>query len=178
MEVPTKLEDFDKGITFKGGYFEEQGIDQLIVFADGIQIDLRSSTENGQTIITDSLEWMKEEVGLAYTPGMIPRWAFLSQLVVRSDCSMDAIHPAFCCLSEKLGALVNERTNEHFKYRLSGLTFDFPRLTGDYPIAPFVIEHRVKTPDSEKLYYSQAPLQTKQHLEILQEFESNLSSSL
>jgi hypothetical protein len=179
MEVPAKLEDLDrsKGITFKAGYFDGQGIDVLTIYNDGIKIDLRSSTENGQKIITDSLEWLREKAGLAYRTGMIARWAYLSQFVVRSDIGLDTIHPAFSVLSEKVSEYVNQRTNEHYKYRISGISFDFPKLTADYPIAPFLIERRVKTPDSENLFYCQAPLQTTQHLEVLREFERGLSKT-
>lgn len=178
MEVPVKLEDFDraKGITFKAGYFDGQTVEELTIYNDGIKIDLRSSTENGQKIITDTLEWLKCEAGIAYRPGMIPRWAFLSQLVVRADMDLDTIHPAFSLLVNRVSALVNERTNENFRYRTAGISFDFLKIGAEYPIASFTIERRVKTPDSEKEYYSQAPMQTGHHLEILREFEKNVGN--
>lgn len=176
-EFPSKLEDFDasKGITFKHGYFNGQSIEELTIYNDGIKIDLRSSTEKGQRIILDSLQWMSKDAKITYTDGMITRWAFLSQMVVQSSINLDAVHPAYQALSKRVGALVSEAKGEDFQYRVAGINFNFERLNAEYAIAPFLIERRLKTPDSENRYYSQAPLQTEEHLEVLREFERNLT---
>lgn len=177
MSAPSKLQDFenDKGVVFKKGYFNGESIEELAIYNDGIKIDARSSTENAQAIILESLEWLKQEAGIYYAGGMIPRWAFLSQIVVRSEMNFNAIHPAFTALSERVEQVVNSRTGENFAYRFNGISVDFQKLNGDYPIAAFTLERRVKTPDEEKLYFSQAPMQTNQHFETLVEFERNLS---
>lgn len=176
MEVPSKLEDFNrsKGITFKAGYFEGHSIEELTIYADGVKIDTRSSTEGGQQILTDTLEWLKDEVGISYIPGMIPRWGFLSQLVVRSEIDLNKIHSSLSRLSASLSNLVTERTGEPFNYRTAGLTIDFPKLTGERNIASFTIERRLSTPDSEMLFYTQSPTHTGQHLLMLQNLEESL----
>lgn len=176
MEYPAKLEDFDrsKGISFKAGYFEGRSIEELTIYADGVKIDTRSSTEDGQQILTDTLEWLKKEVGIAYTPGMIPRWGLLSQLVVRSEIDLNRMHPAFSQLALSLSELVTDRVGEQFKFRTSGLTVDYPKLTGERNIASFTIERRVSTPDSENLFYTQSPTHTAHHLLVLQNLEESL----
>lgn len=176
MEFPSKLEDFDrgKGISFKAGYFDGQSIEELSIYNDGIKIDLRSSTENGQKIITDTLEWLKAKVGITYTNGMIPRWGYLSQLVVRSEIDFDKIHSAFSRAARAISEKVTERAGENFNYRTNAISFDFPKINGERTIANFTIERRIQTPDLEKLYYSQSPTQTSDHMKILEEFERDL----
>jgi aerobic-type carbon monoxide dehydrogenase small subunit (CoxS/CutS family) len=62
--------------------------------------------------------------------------------------------------------------------RSNAITFDFSKLNAEYALAPFTIERRIKTPDSEREYFSQAPMQTGQHFQLLQEFERDLSQPL
>lgn len=176
MEWPSKLEDFDrsKGTTFKAGYFDGRAIEELTIYSDGVKIDTRSSTEDGQQILTDTLEWLKKEVGITYSPGMIPRWGLLSQLVVRSDIDLNSIHPAFSQLALSLSELVTDRVAEPFNYRVSGMTVDYPKLTGERNIASFTIERRIGTPDSEHLFYTQSPTHTAHHLLLLKNLEKSL----
>jgi hypothetical protein len=178
MESPSKLEDFDasKGVTFKGGFFDGQSIDELTIYNDGVKIDTRSSTEGGQKIIVDTLEWLGDAALITYKPDMLIRWAFLSQIVVHSDIDIGAIHPAYGLLSEQIGGYVNERTGEDFKYRVNGFSCNFQKINGNYSIAQFVFERRGTTPDSQNQYYSQAPLSTLQHLDVLETFENNIGS--
>jgi hypothetical protein len=176
MARPEKLEDFDgkNGIAFKGGYFEGQTIDELTIYNDGIKIDVRSSTEDGQKLILDSLEWLRDDGLISSNVRPIIRWAFLSQILVTSDLDLDGINPAFKSLTASLEKIMSERKGESLPYRLAGVSVDFPRTNAEYSIVPFLLERRAKAPDSQKQYYSQAPLQTLQHLHVLSDFEHNL----
>lgn len=178
--IPSSVEEFqgENGAVFKAGYFQGRSIDELAIYKDGFKIDVRSSTEDGQGILLDTLEFLRREAGITYTGGMIPRWAFLSQIVVKTDLDFNRINPAIRRLQERVSEVVNRRTGEKFSYRINAFTVDFPKLTAEAPIAHFSFERRAKTPDSENLYFSQAPMQTEQHIEILQEFEWNMKSSL
>lgn len=177
---PTKPEEFDasKGIAFKTGYFEGQAIEELTVFNDGIKLDLTSSTEEAKTLLTNMLEWLEAEVGIVYSNQTIKRWAFLSQITFHSDINLDGIHSAFGLLCNEVSSQVNARTGMNLQYKANSITFSFERVNSEISISNFIIERRAKTPFSENKYYSQAPLETRSHIRVLQELEENLVKSL
>ncbi|HEY6845184.1 MAG TPA: hypothetical protein VI320_03110 [Terracidiphilus sp.] len=180
QEYPQKPEQFDasKGITFKSGYFDGQAIEEFVVYNDGLKLDLGSSTEQAREMLMNTLEWLKDEVGINYSKTMIRRWGILSQLTFRSDMQMDLIHPAFAAVASEVSTEVNARAGLNLEYRASGLSFNFERPNGDIPIAAFLIERRGKALFSEDKYYSQAPLDTQSHIRVIEEFEESIRKSL
>lgn len=176
--IPVKPEELDesKGVAFRSGYFEGQTISELTFYNDGIKVDLQSSTEEGQSFIHQTLHWLSEETGLVYSDGMIKRWGLLSQLTFHSDMDMDGIHPAFRTVADEVTTLVSARTGLPLTFRTSGLSFNFERVNGDIPIATFSIERRAKSLHSENKYFSQAPIQTTEHIRILTELEKSIES--
>src|SRR5258708_7014237 len=100
-KYPQKPEEFDemKGVEFVEGSFESVGIDKLTIWFNGVGIDVRSSTDDAKAILTNSLEWLRKEAGLAYSPDMIKRWASLSRVTFNSDVNFDLINPAVAKLA-------------------------------------------------------------------------------
>jgi hypothetical protein len=105
---------------------------------------------------------------------MLSRWAFLSQITYHSEIDIDAVNPALRSVGEEVSHLVNERTHLATHFRINQIFLNFDRAYHDAPLAPFSIERRAKTPYEEGKYFSAAPLQTRDHIRILEQFERAL----
>jgi hypothetical protein len=53
------------------------------------------------------------------------------------------------------------------------LDVDFARHEGQIPIAAFTIQRRGQTPFEENKYFSEAPLPTDIHINLLEQFEAD-----
>jgi hypothetical protein len=174
--VPTKHEDFDetKGIKFSDGFYGESYIQHLTVWSDGIGIDVRSSTEEGEAILKDALNWLSIEVGLNWTEDLVKRWAYLSQVTFFSDHIFSKTDPALEALSKALSREVSSNLSNEFDFQTTALTLNFDRALRSSPVAPFSIQRRGGVRFDEKKFFSEAPLKTFTHLQILEEYEKNL----
>jgi hypothetical protein len=165
----------EKGIVFESGYFDGQAISNLTLYSDGIKIDLLSSTDDGKRMLLEALHWLRDEMGLTFSDAMIKRWGFLSNLVFQSEFDLDTINPALKRLSESVSELVQARLGVgELEYRPSSVRLNFERVNLDRQLAEFIIERRGRTPFSEKKYYSSAPLETSDHIRLLENFENDL----
>lgn len=173
---PAKPEDFDevKGVEFEEGAFEDIGIDKLTIWSNGVGIDVRSSTDDARAILEKALEWLRKEVGLNYDAGTIKRWAYLSQVTFFSNADFDNLHPALMNLGRELTIAVSRLYGLDFEFRSNILGWSFDRTLKQFPISDFSIQRRVETPFSEGKYFSQAPLSTSEHLNLLEQFEANI----
>ncbi len=169
--------DDQKGLIFEHGYIEGLTVQNMTLYSDGIKIDLLSSTEDGKRIIRDTLRWLGDEVGLNFSENMLKRWGFISNLTFESDVDLDAIHPALRLLAENVDKLVSSRLGTDIGYRPTGVTLDFERANREISLAQFTIERRAKAPFSENKYFSSAPLETDDHIFVLQQFENDIRLS-
>jgi hypothetical protein len=64
---------------------------------------------------------------------------------------------------------------EDLKYDLAILSIDYDQLTRKHPLGKFSIQRRDNTPFSENKYFSDAPLPTDIHIQLLEQFEKDLS---
>jgi hypothetical protein len=176
QKFPSKGEDYDpaNGVSFENGYFGDRSISTLAFYGDGIKIDLQSSTEDGQSLILETLQWLSRNVGITFSEKMPIRWRFLSQVLFFSDTDLNVLHPALGILGDKVSAEVSTRTGIDLHFKTNSVALNFDRSNGEIPIANFTIERRLKSPFSENRYFSGAPLQTELHIKLLQEFEENV----
>jgi hypothetical protein len=177
---PQKLEDFDevKGVKFTSGRAGETVIEQAIIYTHGILLDTRDSTETSQRILEGILEWGANEFGLAYQAGTIKRWAYYSQVTFTSDVSLSFMHPALQRLCMRMGDVVQDISGEKLKYEPANLTLNHDLLLRQHPYGSFSIQKRAGVPFSENQYFSDAPLPTDIHLQLLSDFEQEIIASL
>ena len=178
QKFPQKLEDFDesKGVIFGAGRLGNSIIEQLMFYTYGIVLDTRSSTQESKRLLEEGFQWASGELGLAYTPGMVKRWQFLSQVTFRTNVPMTGVSPAFRRLAEEVTKNVAETAGEQLQYDLVVAAFDYDQLKRKHPLGRFSIQRRENTPYSENKYFSDAPLPTDVHLRILEQFERDLST--
>ena len=177
-KFPQNLEDFDeaKGVTFAEGKLGSSVIEQLIIYSHGLLVDTRVSTSESKRLLEEAIRWASKELGLVDKP--IRRWQYASQLTFFSDVPLTAVHPAFVRLAEKTAENVTRISGESVKYELSAFFVDHDPLSRRHPAGRFSIQRRDNTPFSENKYFSDAPLPTDVHLELLEQFEKDVSANM
>ena len=176
QKFPKDFSEYDenKGIEFLEGKRGNDVIWRLTIYNTGILLDTRANTKLSQEIIEEALIWGKEKFGLTYKPGMISRFAYVSQLTFYSDVTLDALNPALKKLAERVTSAVSEIHREQIDYQTTALMIQHDLLKRKNALAAFTITPRIETPLSEHKYFSEAPLPTDLHWEFLEEFEAAL----
>ncbi len=177
---PNNLEDFDlqKGIKFDNGSFQkdsENNIDvALTVYNDGFIADTRSSTKDSDVFLDEFLTWMSSEFNLVQYQEVIRRKAYVSELWVHTDKSLNTLNPRLEKFAKKITSLIEGHSHHPINYESTGIIFNTDPVL--YPPGPFRFERMIDIPFAENRYYSGAPLQTEVHLELLEELESILGN--
>jgi len=178
QKFPQKIEEFDetKGVTFLAGKLGDAVIEQLVIYTHGIILDTRNSTQQSKRLIEEGLQWASREAGLVYKPSFIKRWQYASQLIFYSNAPLSAIHPAFQRIADRLTGNVAEVTGEKLNYELVSFNVNYDQLNRKHPFGNFSIQRRDNIPFSENKYYSDAPLPTNLHIQLLEQFEADISA--
>jgi hypothetical protein len=167
-----ELEADTKSLAFKLGRFQVSPeifiAVELNIYSDGITANSWSSTEDTEAFLDDVLASATKKFHLNYSPKLIQKKTYLSELNVRYEHPLAAINPQTIKIADAITKLTGRDCE------LAGIQFWFDtNLTP--PFGPFRIEKRVKTPIGDNRYYSSAPLRTRDHLQLLQEFEHILT---
>jgi hypothetical protein len=177
QKFPQKLEDFDesKGVTFGVGRLGDTVIEQLVIYTYGIVLDTRISTLESRRLLEEAFEWGRRELGLVYKPDTVKRWQYASQVTFRSAAQMTGVNSAVERLAASVAKGVADTVGENLKYDLAMLSLNYDQLTRKHPLGRFSIQRRDNTPFSEDKYFSDAPLPTDLHLQLLEQFERDVS---
>lgn len=172
LQAPRVLADYDlnKGITFLHGYFDKAVIDKLQVFPNGILVEAQVDTDRCDRFLDDVLKWVTERGGIEFTqPDSIIK-AYLSQLEVKSDVSLESYFQ-LTDLGKHIADILRGYGQTTSDYVPSGLSL------GAQPsdTLGFKFEGREGAPPG--LFFSQARLRTKDHLSALEMLRALLTSA-
>jgi hypothetical protein len=170
--VPTEFK-LGQGIELNLGVFlASEGpiaIDKLVLFNDGLNIAVPSSTDDADRVLEKTLETIFSlGVREPITP---PAHTYVSFVVADFDCSIDNFFPA--SFYEGLAEIAPKNGPAH---AISfGFQFD-PLLVERRPLAPgnpgFRIERREGFPYEGNRYFSVANMPTSRHLALLEHLEA------
>jgi hypothetical protein len=169
---PKPGDDFSQGMKFLKGEFLKEDETTLevscTVFSDGIAADTSSNTNDSHELLSAILGILPE-IGFFYSPEMVRRIFYNSQLNVRCDKPLHALNPKLADFSNRLSAAIG------------GTVFDvsavelWPDQSQVIKPVNFSFQQKVKEPHGSGRYWSQAALPTDKHIEFLNEFEALLS---
>lgn len=176
QKFPQKLEEFDesKGVEFLEGRIGNRTIKKIVIWNSVLVVETRSSTADSKQILEEILLWGAENLGLSYKPGMIKRFAYVSDLTFYSDVPILNVNPALTKLATQTSAALSAIWQEPIHYEPSNLAAAHDPLARKQGIAPFSITHRAEARFSENKYFSEAPLPTDTHIALLEEFEAEI----
>lgn len=178
QKFPQTIEEFDesKGVEFHQGKCGDKIIQKFVIWNTILVIETRSSTAEAKQILEEMLSWGSHKFGLAYKPGMIKRFAYVSDLTFFSDVPLFSFNPAVTQLAAKTSKAVSEIWQEPVQYEPLGIGVGHDPLARKYSIAAFSISHRVESKFTENKYFSEAPLPTDKHIALLEEFEAGMKA--
>jgi hypothetical protein len=173
---PTKPEDFDeaKGVQFADGKFADGTVDKLQIFTHGLIVDTRVSTDVSEKLLRDTLLWAKSEIGLHFEERMIKRKGFGSQLTFESEMKMSQLNPVISRIGEAISSRLSGTMGQPVTYEPTGILLNLDQSMSKLMPGAFSIERRAEVPFSEKKYFSNAPLATQDHIDLLKDFETTL----
>jgi hypothetical protein len=179
QKSPQTLEDYDisKGVEFLEGKAGRRTIQKLVLWDNTLVLETTSSTKDSKEILEEILLWGVERFGLNYEPGLIGRFAYVSDVTFYSDTPLLNVSPAVSFLANSCTAALSEIWQEPVDYRPISLKVGHDPVLRQYGIAPFSIERRGSARFSENKYFSEAPLPTDVHLQILEQFEKHVIHS-
>jgi len=167
------------GLLFQRGHFQARKevsveISNLTIYNDGIVVDAASSTEDGDRVAEDLLTSAAREFALSYDAETVRRKLYLSELIARSDLSLEAINPSLNVFADQLSKACTDGLRP--QYRLGGISFwSEPNDSGIHKL--FILERQAGKSLAEHRYFSQAQLQTAAHYSLLEALERAIAGA-
>jgi len=177
QKVPARPEEFNmgEGVEFKLGRNKAVVIERIAIFYGLVLLETKSTTEVSQQTLLEVFRTVFSKMNISFSEELIKRWAFISFLTFYTDFPLLAEYSdPLKLLAEKTTKAVSQIFNEDLKYEPLEIKIGHEPNLRKNDIASFTIQHRLGTRFSEKKYYSEAPLPTDLHLQLLQEFERDV----
>lgn len=172
-EMPTRLDDWDqaKGISLLHGKYADVAIDKLSIFADGLVASSRCPTETVEAFVNDILAWFTSTYSASEAPIGPSRQAFDSTLLVQGSVDFERHLEA----TREIGVLLDKFHRAYGadtpSYRAGGFNMAADVAGRPLRAGMFTIERKANVPFEHNVYLSVAPLQTKDHLALLDAVE-------
>jgi hypothetical protein len=173
-KAPANELDFDeqRSLAFKAGTFTGARKIPIMVglniYNDGLVADTVSSTDESTEFLLDLAKWLNDTYGL--TVPKERRVNLLSQIDFQSDISLTNLNRRLEALAENLGVLSSNKA----RHEVGSIQLWTEDIGKPGSAAPLKIERKISAPFSANHYFSQAPLPTAVHIELLTEFEAIL----
>lgn len=143
----------------------------LDLYNDGLVADTTSSTDESTEFLLDLTSWLAKTYNL-----IIPKQHsinFLSQIDFQMDASLTDLNRRLQPFAANLEAFSNNRDR---RYEVGSIQFWTEDVGKSGTSAPVKIERKISASFAAGHYFSQAPMQTNRHIELLNEFESILKA--
>jgi hypothetical protein len=161
------------GIQFAEGSFvpadsRRIAVAALSIYNDGFVADTRTDSFATDEFLNDVLQFCRKTFSLTYDPQMAQKRGYLSELIVTTERRLNSVGDRLASFANTLSEFMGISQSSPFEV-------EAVRFSVDHAIqgrsGPFSIERQVGTPFSKNRYYSQAPLRTIHHLDVLNKFE-------
>jgi len=168
--------DPNKGITFRNGKLEAADrlipIDIFQIYPNGLSVTTHSNTTDSDLVLTHILEWAKSTFNLEveyFKPGI----GHSSQLEIRLQKSLPKLFPFLSEIGTAITKGLDDWWDNKPSYELVTVNFwhDKTKSPQFAPMA-FRLDRRENVPFEHEVYYSEAPMSTNNHIDVLNKLES------
>jgi hypothetical protein len=178
QKVPGKIEELDetKGVEFVLGYSGNTTIDKAVLYAKGMSLDTRATTQESEAILEEILTWASERFGLHYRREMVLRRGYVSNLAFYSGLPLLSTNAVLNDFAKRVGEIVSGNLKLDCIYEPSTVMIGMDPESQRIPASPFSIERRIGTAFSEGKYFSAAPVHTDVHIKLVEEYERSVAA--
>jgi hypothetical protein len=173
-KTPKNELDFDeqRSLSFKSGTFLGQrkvpALVALNIYSDGIVADTMSSTDESTEFLTDLAKWLSDTYGLN-----VPKERkvnYLSQIDFQMEATLVDLNPRLRPLLKQVEGRIGSKS----PLDVASIQFWTEEFGKPGTPAAIKVERKIPAPFSADHYFSQAPMPTKEHIALLNEFEALL----
>lgn len=174
--VPVKPLTFTQGkITVRQRVI---AIEMLQVFAAGLLVATRTSTNDTDAITNEILGWISSHFDIAFED-LRSGCGHMSQIDFRFERPLNELLPHFSQVGRRLSVDLDEFFEFRAPYELTAVQFYFDKHKFPTFAPPvFKIDRRDGIPFDQNVYWSEAPVTTEHHVELLSEFEQACLTTL
>jgi hypothetical protein len=163
-----------EGVTFLMGHSEEVAVDRLSIYREGALVEGRESTERMDAFFDDVVDFIRVEFGIALADSAPVSRLYLSKIEVRGQVGLVGAFERLNVLALALAAQVRSYGVDLQPYSVGGFSLFSEAVSGTVPPSRFVFERRVGHPHDANMFVSEAPVSTRQHMELLNTLEKSL----
>lgn len=174
VQVPASVAelDFTKGVSFFRGYYKGEIIEKLQIYQNGLLCEAVADNSICDEFLSEVLNWATTEHKIPVSETGVK--AYLSQIEVTSDVDIGKVFKVGH-IGTLLAATLKGYGQPAGSYAVNGIRMHYDSMTMPVPRAPeFVFERRAGEVYSSDVYFSSAPLRTKDHMHALSEFEKHV----
>jgi hypothetical protein len=177
--APTTIEEIvpanpNQGNLFRLGKFQYEGrqitVNELQLYHLGAAASTTSSTDDSDLFLDDLLKWAETEFNITFSEHGDRTYA--SQLEFQLDHSLREYFPKLAPVGLAVPQYLTNFWLSKPEYQVSSITFSFDPAAQLPTLGNFRIERREKVAYSANLYFSEAPVKTQHHLDLLKAFET------
>lgn len=179
VTVPKTMAEFDraKGVKFEHGYFllgeRKIVLDRVDIFNNGISVSTRTHTEDVDQFLDSVIEWGTKVIGMREDMSSPREKLFLSNLEVELRNPLSVRSKLSDTVSKALGKHLPDYGLKTRQYENIGMAMHFEVLGLSAPIPTnFKLERREGQEFEKNIFFSSAPLKTKDHLALLEQIEA------
>ncbi len=163
--------NLEKGIEFLSGRLGQIAIDKLTLYSNGLVVDTRSSTEDSEAVCVDFLDEARKRLAATI---VVSRRQFVNQFSFRSGMKLARMNPVLAKITETIIKELGTDLRQDFIVEPNSVKVSVDLTQVRVSPGLFAIERREDIPYSENTYFSSAPLRTKLHMQLVEEFERSL----
>lgn len=175
VEFPKNRDDFklENSIEFAMGFSKARLISRVQIYETGVVIEGPEYTEALEEIADEILSIIANEFGVALQELGSARGAYTSRIEIKSEKKLNIQSPLLNNIGNFLSKAIDGYGTKTKPYEIYGIEMHSEARYSS-PIHPtrFTLERRAGTDYSDDIFYSEAPLKTKDHLQLLQNIES------
>ena len=170
--------DLSKGIELLEGVSVQGSIKKFVIYDTVLVVETRINTSASKAILEEVLLWGAKELGLNHKPNSLKRFGYVSDVTFYSDAPLLNPVPAVAGIAARASKELSEIWEEPVKYEPLNFGIGHDPSARKYGIAPFTLAHRAETKFSENKYFSESPLPTDIHWEILEQYEKDILAAV
>ena len=179
-KVPANpLDVKDGGLSFVEGVFRNSsGVDlgvTVTAYGDGVVADTFSNTDNTTEFLRDMAQFATE-IGFPFPNENEIGKSFTSILCVQSEVSIQTLNPKLNGIARMIESKLVTMDGKPRTFEFAGISLFSEDLSQNKAPSIFKFERKVGQPFDTNRYFAQAPLETNEHIIVLEALERMMKS--